>query len=79
MTAQERAERSERLQRDEEAEGADLDDLSELQDAIGEDIDEAIEDVSNDHAEPSEAQKREILKNSEESGPPGSARIGSCA
>ena len=62
MTAQDRAEMRERLNRDDEAVGVSLDDFSELQNAIGEDIDEAIEDVRDDQAEPSEAQKRDYSK-----------------
>ena len=56
MTAQDRAEMRERLNGDNEAVGVSPNDFSELQNAIGEDIDEAIENVRNDHAEPSEAQ-----------------------
>ena len=47
-----------------------------MQDAIGEDIDEAIEDVSHDHAEPTEAQKRELLKIHRNLGHPAPRELG---
>ena len=59
LSAQERAERAESLHRDDDG---DPHELTDMQDAIGEDIDEAIEDVSQDRAEPTEAQKRELFK-----------------
>ena len=65
-----------RLDRDDEAAGANPDDFSELQYAIGEDIDEAIEDVRDDHAEPSEAQKREVLKIHRNLGHPSPRELG---
>ena len=47
-----------------------------MQDAIGEDIDEAIEDVSHDHAEPTEAQTRELLKFQRNLGHPAPRELG---
>ena len=46
----------ERINREDEAVGVSPDDFTDMQNAIGEDIDEAIEESIGDHAEPSEAQ-----------------------
>ena len=62
MTAQERAQMRERINREDEAVGVSPDDCTEFQDALGEDIDEAIEERIGDHAEPSEAQKGNYSK-----------------
>ena len=62
MNAQERAQMRERINREDEAVGVSPDAFTDMQNAMGEDIYEAIEESIGDHAEPSEAQKRELLK-----------------
>ena len=73
FAAKERAERAESLHRDDDG---DPHELTDMQDAIGGDIDEAIEDVSQDHAELIEAQKRELFKIHGTLGHPASRELG---
>ena len=62
MTAQERAHMREQINRAEDAVAVSPDDFTDLQPAEGEDIDEAIDESVGDNTEPTEPQKRELLK-----------------
>ena len=62
MSAQERDDLRERIRREEDGMPSHPGELADLQDAVGEDIDEAIDESVSDTDEPIESQKRELLK-----------------
>ena len=62
MIAQERAQMREQINRAEDAMAVSLDDFTDLQQAVGDDIDDAIDEGVGDNTEPTESQKRELLK-----------------